>query len=140
MLQKVKSAVRQQGRRRLAAVIILALAIAIPAGIAWAHSRLHVRSSQTVVLNSQTSAPQAAQINLTAGGLSPQLLVVKKNAPVAWYNQTGKPVQITGLDSAGVSLPPSIGPGQIYSATLSQAGTYHYTIGGHTGTIIVQAG
>jgi len=139
-MQQVKTAVKQQGRRRLTVVAIAVVVIAIPVGIAWANSRMHVSNSQPVVLTSHTDTNQtAARINLTASGLQPQMLAVKEGKAVAWYNQTNAPATLTGLDSAGVTLPSKIGAGQSFSAIFSQVGSFSYKFGTQSGTINVTA-
>lgn len=112
-------------------IILVVVAIAVGAWMYYSNTR-----SQTEAQN-----PTAA-VTITDGGFTPATIKIQKGQDVTWTNQSQKSVQITGdQKSTGLKSSEGIAPGESYSFTFDDSGTYYYHQSGdlsHTGVVVVE--
>jgi plastocyanin len=99
-------------------------------------------SSITMTSTQAPTTTQAAEMNIHISGFAfnPATLTVSKGATVTWINDDSATHTIVS-DSGSVLSSSSLGRGDAFSHTFSEAGTFAYHCGIHRsmkGTIIVQ--
>lgn len=83
-----------------------------------------------------------ASVTATDNGFSPATIKIQKGQDVTWTNNGHSPLQVVG-DQKSTALQPNeaIDPGETYSFTFDDSGTYYYHDSSnlnHKGTIIVE--
>ena len=68
-----------------------------------------------------------AAVTITDNGFTPATIQIQKGQDVTWTNQSHSPVQIVGdLKSTGLQTSQALKPGDSYSFTFDDSGTFNY--------------
>lgn len=113
------------------AIILIVIAAAIGAWMYFANKN-DVAQAET---------PTAA-VTVTDNGFTPATIKIKKGQDVTWTNQSHSPLQVVGdQKSTGLQPTEAVAPGETYSFTFDDSGTYNYHEAGnlnHKGIVVVE--
>ena len=79
----------------------------------------------------ETTMPASVSVDIKSSTFTPGIVEISKGTTVTWTNDDGVPHTVTSVSGAFNSG--NIAPGQTYSYTFNQAGTFEYSCTNHPG-------